>query len=187
MLNRIWIFLLALGFLSFAGCNPRSIAPSAAADPTVLDRLLLGMQQRLTRMHAVAREKWNAKAPIFDPQREQALLKDVVERGQSYHLDPKVTRAFFNAQMEAAKLLQEDDFGQWRAGKQLPVPQPNSNLGTLRLQIDLLNRELLESLAQVGPFLGTPEGQKRLDVRAPELFADFPTPVRDAALRPLRR
>ncbi|MCE9564777.1 MAG: gamma subclass chorismate mutase AroQ [Planctomycetes bacterium] len=185
-------FLAAVCLLSLTApaCDRRAAAPSTAAHPAVdyaaIDVLLQRMHQRLELMHTVARIKWNTQAPIFDPEREQALLKDVVERGQSHALDAEVTRSFFVAQMEAAKFIQESDFQRWRAEKSPPFTDV-PDLPTLRKQLDALNRELLAALAQARPILNSPEGQHQLDDRARQLFADFEAPVRGAALQPLRR
>jgi chorismate mutase-like protein len=187
-MNRLLAVLLGLCLLGPVACDRRPAVPTADtnADPAVLDALLHSMHQRLDLMHTVARVKWNAQAPILDPEREKALLQDVVARGQSYHLDAEVTRAFFSAQMEAAKLIQEEDFQRWRMARQPPFADL-PDLATLRQQIDVLNRELLAALAPVRLLLDTTEGQKRLDGRVTVLFADYPVPVRDTALRPLRR
>ena len=124
-------------------------------------------------------------APILDAERERALLENVVERGKAHQLGPEITRAFFAAQMEAAKIVQEHDFERWRAAKQPPfhdVP----DLSTLRQQIDTRNGELLAALHDARPFLEQKDGEKLLEERAADRFADVPAAAREAALRPLR-
>lgn len=190
-MNRIRPVLLTLALLVPAACEQRPAAqPTAASFATAgqaaLDVLLRHMQQRLDLMHSVARVKWNKQSPIHDPDREQALLKDVVERGRAHGLNAEVTRDFFAAQIEAAKLVQEDDFAQWRAAKQPPFPDV-PDLPSLRKQLDTLSGELLAALVQAHPFLSAVAGQRRLEDQAAQLFGDFKGAVRDAALRPLRR
>ncbi len=183
-MSRTRACVLALCLLAPVACErrPAPPAPTAASSTAALDDLLHRMHQRLDLMHMVARVKWNAQAPVHDPQREEVLLRDVVERGRAHHLDAEVTRAFFSAQMEAAKLVQEEDFRRWRAAQQAPFP-PVPELAILRQRIDALNGELLEALAHTRPFLDTADGQRRLEDRVPIVFADYPVSVRDAALR----
>jgi chorismate mutase len=188
-MSRIHLLLLCLCLLT--ACERRPTPPPAAnslAPPNraALDALLQRMRERLDLMHSVARVKWNAQTPIHDPERERALLQEIVQRAESHSMDAEVTRRFFTAQMEAAKLVQEDDFQRWRAAKQssfLDAP----TLPTLRQQIDTLNRALLAALAEARPYLDSAAGQADLERRAAELLADVPAPARDAALRPLRR
>lgn len=181
-------FLLALCLLAPPGCErPRSSPPSTPVAPDLapLDVLVRRMHQRLELMHDVARVKWNTHAPSHDPVREEALLKDVAERGRGHSLDVEFTRAFFAAQMDAAKLIQEDDFRQWRAVNQPPF-RDAPDLSTLRKQLDALNADLLAALADARPLLNGDEGQRQLDLRAAPLLASFKPQVVETALRPLR-
>ncbi|MCI0457395.1 MAG: gamma subclass chorismate mutase AroQ [Gemmataceae bacterium] len=110
------------------------------------------MRDRLILMHDVARSKWNAGLPVRDPEREQALLGEMEEQGREHGLDPPFTRAFFAAQIDAARRLQEADFVRWRAeGHGAFADKPN--LPALRQRIDGLNRELLPALAAARPQL----------------------------------
>ena len=181
-MNRFLPVLLSLSLLAPAACDRRPGAPSSAS----LDVLLQRMHARLDLMHTVARVKWNAQSPILDPERERALLEDVVERGKAYRLDAEVTRVFFAAQMEAAKLVQEEDFRRWRGVGQPPFADV-PDLPALRRRIDVLNGEVLAALAAAQPALDGKEGQRELDRLAADRFADIAEPVREAALRPLRK
>jgi chorismate mutase-like protein len=186
--NRLAIVLVAVCLLT-PGCVRRPAATSLeppAEGTAALDQLLVAMHARLDLMHTVARVKWNTKAPIFAPERERALLDDVVSRGRSHQLDPKRTRAFFVAQMEAAKIVQQEDFERWTAAQQPPFDDV-PDLAVLRKEIDTLNGTILESLGAANTFLETDEGQQRLEGRALKMFAGFSAPARQAALKPLRR
>jgi chorismate mutase len=90
--------------------RPPATENRSPAEALAVDRLLDVMQQRLLIMHEVAGWKWNTQQPIADPEREQAFLKAILAKSQSYRLDPALTRAFFQAQIEAAKQLQQDNF-----------------------------------------------------------------------------
>jgi chorismate mutase-like protein len=162
-----------------------TVAPRRArAD---LDRLLRLMERRLALMHDVARWKWNAGQPITDTQRERALIQSVVERGRGKGLEPDLVRTFFTAQMEAARLVQQADFDRWKAKQQKPSADPTS-LAVLREQIDELNRELIDVLAEVRPWLSEPTVQQELRQRAEEILTgNLPAGVRETAIAPLRR
>src|SRR5262249_42876403 len=141
-------------------------APVASRrDPADLDFLLRLMGQRLTLMHEVARSKWNAGQPVSDPQREREVLQTVVERGRDKGRDPDLGRSFFAPQMEAARLIQQTDFERWEANRQGPFPDATS-LPALRQRIDDLNRELIDALAEVRPWLFDPAVQEALPHRA---------------------
>jgi chorismate mutase len=165
------------------GCRP-TVAPP---DLSALDRLLSLMGQRLALMHDVARWKWTTGKPIQDPQRERELLQGVVKRGQLRGLDPDLVRAFFAAQMEAARLVQQADFDRWRAEKRGQFKDTPS-LATLRQRIDDLNGELIDALIEVRPLLDGRPLQQALPARAEEILdGDGQADVRETAIAPLRR
>jgi chorismate mutase-like protein len=121
----------------------RRASPQRAA----LGALERKIRERLDLMHEVARAKWNARRPVRDPEREAALLNDMIERGRALQLDPDFTRDFFTAQIEAAVRIQQADFQQWERDQQPPFSDAPS-LAVLRERIDTLNQELLVALAR---------------------------------------
>jgi len=182
--------LVALVLALTAACYQQPTVPRTPASPApgraALDTLLKRMHQRLGLMHEVARAKWNAKLRIRDTEREKALLQQIIERGRAYQVEEDFARAFFVAQIEAATLIQEADFQQWRRQQQPPFADA-ATLSALRHQIDELNQDLLAILVVARSFLQTREGQEQLRMRAVDWFADFSTPIGEAALRPLHR
>jgi chorismate mutase len=152
---RRYILALLLGLVTFPACGHAAVSPPAetAAPKTEFDAMLGLMRSRLDVMHDVARWKWAAKAPIEDPGREAALLRDVAERGKALGLDPATTRAFFAAQIEAAKLVQRADFRRWEDNPQAQPTEAPDLAGVLRPRIDALNRRLLEALTLAAPRL----------------------------------
>ena len=172
--------------LAAGGCRPEGVPSTPRRDLATLDSLLRLVQQRLTLMHEVARCKWNAGQPIRDPEREGQLLQSVVECGRDKGLDPDWVRRFFAAQMEAARLVQEADFARWEANKQGPFADKTS-LTVLRRRIDGLNRELIDALADVLPWLSGPTVQQALPRRAEAILTgNGLAGVREAAIAPLR-
>jgi chorismate mutase len=180
------------GFLSLLLCLPvvhacrPAVAPPAAAKAEAFDALLGLMRSRLDVMHDVARWKWARKAPIEDPEREAALLRDVAEQGVALGLDPTTTRAFFGAQVEAAKLVQRADFGRWDADRRGPEGEAPDLAGVLRPRIDRLNRDLLAALAEAKPRLLADGARIRLRNQADQILigAGIDATVRAAAIAP---
>ena len=174
-------FLLVL--LGLPACRPPPPAPAVTVSQPV-DRLLGLMRDRLAMMHDVARRKWADKSPIEDPAREAALLREVADRGVPLGLDPARTRAFFRAQIEAAKLVQRADFRRWEADGRGPDGAAPDLARVLRPRIDALNRDLLAALAETTPRLSG-AGDAAIRKRADELLGGVDAEVRAAAIRPL--
>jgi len=183
----VWVVGPLLMASAASGCRPADGPVAPRRDLADLDRLLRPMEQRLALMHDVARWKWNAGQPITDPERERELLQSVVERGRGKGLDPDLVRPFFAAQMDAARLVQQADFDRWEANQQEPFADATS-LAVLRQQIDELNRELIDALVEVRPWLSGPTVQQALQQRAEGILAgDGQGGVRETAIAPLRR
>jgi chorismate mutase len=168
-----------------APAEPEQEAPEA---PQPVRRLLLLMKDRLALMHDVARTKWNARRPVADPDREQALLRDMEERGRTHDLDPAQTRAFFTAQMEAARRIQEADTRRWQSEERGPFPDA-PDLASLRRRIDRLNQDLLAALADSRPFLREEAGRRALARWAQQAIVGegISDDIREVAVRPLMK
>ncbi|MEH1939271.1 MAG: gamma subclass chorismate mutase AroQ [Nostoc sp.] len=121
---------------------------------------------RLLIAHDVARWKWNQKRPIEDRKREQELLLKVRQQAVSHSLEPDRVAAFFQAQIEAGKLIQTVDFQNWQKQgiKSFPhVPDLNQ---TLRPSLDKLNTEFLFALTELTPVLGCPQIRELIQSRS---------------------
>jgi chorismate mutase len=92
--------LFAMGLLLPAVAGFPTAPPRPIATPAQ-ERLLLLMKDRLLLMEDVARWKWTHHKAIADPEREQALLRDVEEQARPAGLDPEFTCRFFRGQIEA--------------------------------------------------------------------------------------
>jgi chorismate mutase len=185
--SGVWVVSLLLVWLTASACQRADVPIAPQPDMADLDPLLRLMEQRLVLMHDVARWKWNERKPITDPERERELLQSVVERGRAKGLDPGFVRAFFEAQMEAARLVQQADFDRWKGQDQAQFAETTS-LTVLRQRIDRLNGEMIEVLVEVSPGLSSPFVQQALPRQAEEvLTGDGLAAVRDTAIAPLRR
>src|SRR5262249_9005402 len=118
---------------------------------------------------------------------EQAFLEAMQAKAQSYQLDPKLTRAFFAAQMEAAKQIQEDDFRRWRDEKRGRFPDAPDLATQLRPKIDALSGELLTALAAIQPQFKEPEAPELTRRKSAELLSGegINDEIRATALGPL--
>jgi chorismate mutase len=182
-----YVACLLVVSLAASGCRPADVPVTPRSDLANADRLLHLMEQRLALMHDVARWKWNAGKPITDPDRERESLQSVVELGRGKGLDPDLVRSFFTSQMEAARLVQQADFDQWKAKEHEPVANATS-LAALRERIDQLNHELVDALAEIQPRLSEHTVQRALSQRAEEILpGDVPAALRETAVAPLRR
>jgi chorismate mutase len=144
------------------------------------------MRQRLLLQHEVARYKWHARLPITDAKREQELLDQVEVEARGLGLEPGFTRVFFRAQMRAGKLVQQADFDAWQRGNAAP-PAAGADLKALRLQIDGLNRKLLQALKEAGPGLKEASGRRAARARAEAVLQGqgITAEVQQAASAPL--
>jgi chorismate mutase-like protein len=144
------------------------------------------MGDRLALMHEVARAKWNSNRPVGDPEREEALLRQMEEEGRGHGLDPELTRSFFAAQIAAARQVQEADLARWREERRGPFADA-PDLAALRRRLDGLNRELLVALAEAQPRLGDAGTREHLGRWARDALAGegITDDVRSAAVAPL--
>src|SRR5262245_60055056 len=149
------VFLLAL-----PGCAAKRDRLTATERES-LSRLIDRMEERLGLMEDVARWKWNEQRPISDPEREQALLEAISRRAKEHGLDDELVRAFFRAQIEAAKVVQEDCFRRWKEEKAGRF-EIKRDLKALRAEIDRLNDDLLTALADVVPQRTVPAVRREL-------------------------
>ena len=186
LMRRISL-IVVLSAWSASGCH-RASAPLEVGRTDEVDSLLGLIRDRLIVMHDVARWKWVNKSSIEDREREAALLKDVVDRGTALGLDPDVTRSFFAAQIEAAKLVQGADFRRWETNTHARPGAAPDLARVLRPRIDVLNRKLLTALARSVPALHTDRrAVARLAGRADAILVDhgIDRSIRATAIRSL--
>ncbi len=127
-----------------------------------VNKLLDLMQRRMLLMHDVARWKWNESRPASDPKREQQLLDRLAAQASEHQLDAGFVREFFQAQMNAAKLIQQADFDKWQAADAGPFPDVPSLADKLRPAITELSEQLLRELAVTQRHRGSERLRSRL-------------------------
>lgn len=136
-----------------------------ASDPRLL-RLLSLMQQRLNLAQDVAMYKWNAKAAIDDPVREQQILNGLAQQAPQYGLEPKQVQDFFAVQIVAGKMIQTALFAGWVSKAQPPFDNPPDLKTAIRPALDKLTPELLTALAGAQAALQAKDSQQAVNLAA---------------------
>ena len=151
-----------------------------------LARLYELISHRLSFMEDVAAWKWANDKPIEDLEREKVVLDKASDHADLMGLDSDSVRAFLQAQMDAAKFVQQQAFDKWQAGSP-PPGNPKDLASVLRpaisqtgdrilLQIGLVLPHLADiSPEDLQPYLGLPdhhiaaltEGLQQIRNRAP--------------------
>jgi len=130
---------------------------SAYAAPPTLAPLLDSIAERLAIADQVALSKWDSHKPVEDLAREQDVIASVVAQAPSYKLVPATAEQFFSAQIEANKLVQYAHLSNWQLqGKAPNDPRPDL-VGQIRPKLDLLQKRLLQQLADFTPERGNPQ------------------------------
>jgi chorismate mutase len=178
---------LALILLLASGC---ATAPQGSATDTArVDRLLRLVRERLDVAPEVARIKWNTKAPIEDLPREKQIIDGVAQRAPQYGLEPQVASAFFQAQIEASKIIQNALHAEWTARGQ-PLFEKVADLGKdVRPVLDRLTPAMMQALAEALPVVRQPGGRQLLEGQIKTVLAGAPggeAAVREAVAPLLR-
>ncbi|MGW2392967.1 chorismate mutase [Streptomyces lydicamycinicus] len=140
-------------FTGATGAVAAPVAPSAApASATThspygqLRPLVVLSAERLATGDLVAAAKWGTGGPVDDPAREQEVLRAVAEQARQLGADPAVTVRFFRDQIEANKVVQRGLHRAWDADPgRAPTERPD--LGQVRKEINRINHELVQALA----------------------------------------
>lgn len=120
-----------------------SLALSAQAASPSVGKLVELSTQRLLLADQVAASKAQTGKAVEDTAREAEQLSLLSAHAQTHHLSPERVEAFFRWQMEANKLVQY----QLLATPQASNGETPMELEEIRTQLNLLNQELLQTLA----------------------------------------
>lgn len=138
-------------------------------------------------MPGVAQAKWNRRLPITDAKREKALLEKMVAEGVAAGLPAGFVSTFFEAQMTAAKLVQEQAFAEWTAQQHPPFSEAPDLERDIRPRIDDLNRQMIAALKKCWAQHGDKSWSSALDrARSAAFPARGPAnEIVNAAIQPL--
>lgn len=150
--------LLVLFALTFSPLTVGATLPShqeLAAYETQfkVDAVLFLMQKRLAIMHEVARTKWTKKLAIDDKEREQQILASIASKAQEMGVNEEWARKFFQAQFDAAKMIQQSAFDMWTYSEQGPFESILDLKDDIRPYLDAVTHELLAALAKASPLI----------------------------------
>lgn len=136
--------------------------PQAASDAISLEPLRRLMDERLSLMPEVARYKWNTRSAIEDLPREQKIIDGLKAEAQASGVPAVWAERFFRAQIEAAKLIQREQFARWQqdgAGRFADAPDLST---VIRPRLDALTPQLMRELAAAWPALADPAQRSRI-------------------------
>lgn len=122
-----------------------------------VDVVLFLMQKRLSLTHEVARTAWLQNKEIEDPIREQIVLKKICKTATAYGLKSSWAEKFFQAQIEAGKMIQAQDFAYWKDEGEVNLPKSLRYHQELRPYIDCIDKELIQALVEIYPLLESQE------------------------------
>jgi len=132
----------------FAACL--STRPGfALADGTALDTLLRLIGERLAVMLDVARHKYNSGAAVEDLPREAQVIEAVTAQAVEAGLDKDLAAKFFQAQIDASKMIQSERIAAWKAEGHSPFTDVPDLKTVIRPKLDALTPAMLLSVDQV--------------------------------------
>ncbi|MFI5728890.1 gamma subclass chorismate mutase AroQ [Kribbella sp. NPDC051587] len=96
----------------------------------------------------VAASKYFSGKPVDDPVREQQILVSVRASAVQLGIDPDETASFFQAQIDASKVVQRGLLAHWAQHPE-SAPTTGPDLDAVRKQLDQLTVDLLAELVRV--------------------------------------
>jgi len=106
--------------------------------------------RRLAIAERVALAKWDSRVEVEDAAREAQVVHAAVQYGVSKGLDERLIARFFTAQIEGNKVVQYSLLADWHRKGRAPAHKP-VDLATIRLELDRLQTDLIEELADLRP------------------------------------
>ena len=108
------------------------------------DVLGKAIHDRLSLMRAVGAYKWHNKLPIENLAREKVVIQSATLAGLAHGITTQSSKQFFQAQIEAAKDIQQCWFNRWQAGATPPPPIDLNE--TLRPELIALGNRITAAL-----------------------------------------
>jgi chorismate mutase len=143
----------------------RPAAPSSGAAGE-LEPLTDIAVRRLLLGDKVAAAKFGTGGPVDDPAREREELGSVAAMARSAGIDPDAAVRFFQAQIEANKMVQRGLHALW-TGRPGPRPGERPDLATeVRPELDRITTELMRELKATQYIRGATEECRVLLLRA---------------------
>jgi len=106
-------------------------------------------EQRLALAPDIAWYRHSRNVPVYDPQRETAMLQTVMAAGQQHGLNPDTVRRFFANEMEASRRIQWAWIEAWRKNRAPAPTSPAHDLGSyISPQIDDINQRQIRAMTR---------------------------------------
>jgi chorismate mutase len=141
-----------------------SDAPAASASG--LNALLGLIDDRLAVMPDVARHKYNSGAAVEDLAREAQVIEAVTAQAVAAGLDKEVASTFFQAQIDASKMIQAERVAVWKAEGHAPFADVPDLSTVIRPKLDALTPALIAALKDALPELKLGDAGARLEAYA---------------------
>jgi len=147
-----------------AGVACLSVRPGfALAAETALDTLLRLIGERLAVMPDVARHMHNSGAPVGDLPREAQVIEAVTAQAVEAGLDKGLAAKFFQAQIDASKMIQSERIAAWKAESHAPFTDVPDLKTVIRPKLDALTPAMLAALKDALPELKLAGTGERLE------------------------
>jgi chorismate mutase-like protein len=127
------------------------------AYPWGLESLRTLIDARLLLATDVAQYKWNHHLPIEDQRREAEVIAALGRQASELGVPLAWAEAFFRAQIEASKTVQNELFQGWDVFKHGEFPDAPDLAKVTRPKLDRLTDQLLHALAENWPALSDPK------------------------------
>jgi chorismate mutase len=114
-------------------------------------------------MPDVARHKYNSGAAVEDLPREAQVIEAVTAQAVEAGLDKDLAAKFFQAQIDASKMIQSERIAAWKAESHAPFTDVPDLKSVIRPKLDVLTPALLAALKDALPELKLPGVGARLE------------------------
>lgn len=121
-----------------------------------LTPLIDASARRLAIADHVALSKWDSGAAVEDPAREAQVVSAATKLGEAKGLSSNDVSRFFQAQIEANKIVQYALLSDWRRDGHAPEHAPVDLAKVARPQLDQLQATFIDQLSQTASIRSQP-------------------------------
>lgn len=159
MIKVISVVLNLLGACALVanGGQPRDLSTAAQFGP-----LVDASAHRIEIARRVAFAKWDSHRAVEDQRREAEVISAAVAQGLARGLDREFVTRFFQAQIDANKLVQHALLSEWRRLGSAPRHPQIDLPRTIRPELDTIQSRLLDELVLVRDLRRSPSCRQGL-------------------------
>lgn len=154
------------GAVSLSALALGAASAVAAEEPGRLDalnRLIELIVARLDVMPDVARNKYNSGAAVEDAPREAQVLALVASQAAQAGVPRNFAERFFQAQIDAAKMLQQARIDLWKNQNQSLFADVPDLARDIRPKLDALTPQFIAALLSFAPLFAEPAVKTQLE------------------------